>query len=78
MSYFQTRLRVKTWQRTLSVLIYRKRVRRETRKNFQLDLFDPDNGYYEYSAIVTNKPSTVARSGTSCVVVAATRRLMPT
>ena len=54
-SYFQTRLRVKTWQRTLSVVIYRKRVRHETRKNFQLDLFDPDNGYYEYSAIVTNK-----------------------
>ena len=26
-----------------------------TRKNFQLDLFDPDDGHYEYSAITTNK-----------------------
>ena len=35
--------------------IYRKRVRHQTRKNYQLDLFDPDDGYYEYSAILSNK-----------------------
>lgn len=29
-----------------------------TRKNFQLDLFDPDDGHYECSAIVTNKAVT--------------------
>ena len=29
------------------------RVRHLTAKNYQLDLFDPDDGYYEYSAIVT-------------------------
>ena len=27
-------------------------------KNYQLDLFDPDDGYFEYSAIVTNKEVT--------------------
>ena len=43
------------WQRTLRVVIYRKRVQHETRKNFQLDLFDPADGHYEYSAVVTNK-----------------------
>jgi hypothetical protein len=30
-------------------------VSHETRKNFQLDLFLPDDGYYEYSAVTTNK-----------------------
>ena len=27
-----------------------------TRKNYQLDLFDPDNGTWEYSAVATNLP----------------------
>ena len=33
-------------------------MRHLTAKNYQLDLFDPDDGYYEYSAIVTNKELT--------------------
>ena len=37
------------------VVVYRKRVFHRTRKNFQLDLFSPDDGHYEYSAVVTNK-----------------------
>ena len=53
--YFETNLWVKAWQRRLSVTLYRKRTHRQTRKNYQLDLFDPDDGYYEYSAIVSNK-----------------------
>ena len=32
-----------------------QRVRDLTAKNYQLDLFDPDDGYFEYPAIVTNK-----------------------
>lgn len=52
---FEQKLRVPVWSRTLKVVIYRKRVRHRTAKNYQLDLFDPDDGYYEYSAIVTNK-----------------------
>ena len=39
----------------MRVVVYRKRVRHLTAKNYQLDLFDPDDGYFEYSAIVTNK-----------------------
>lgn len=27
-----------------------------TRKNYQLDLFDPDDGTFEYSAVATNLP----------------------
>jgi hypothetical protein len=47
---------VACWGRRFRVVIYRRHVRHETRKNFQLDLFDPSDGHYEYSAVVTNKP----------------------
>ena len=53
--WFEQRLSVSTWSRTMRVVIYRKRVRHRSPKNYQLDLFDPDDGYYEYSAVVTNK-----------------------
>jgi Transposase DDE domain group 1 len=46
---------VAKWGRRFRVVIYRRRVAHETAKNFQLDLFDPSNGHYEYSAVVTNK-----------------------
>jgi hypothetical protein len=55
---FEKQLRVRTWGRSMRVVIYRKQVAHRTRKNFQLDLFDPDDGYYEYSAIATNKSVT--------------------
>ena len=38
----------------LRVVLYRKHVAHETRRNFQLDLFTPDDGHYEYSAVATN------------------------
>ena len=52
---FETRLPIKSWDRTERVVVYRKRVSHESRKNFQLDLFDPDDGHFEYSAVATNK-----------------------
>lgn len=52
---FEVELLIEPWQITRRVAIYRKRVRHQSPKNFQLDLFDPDDGYFEYSAIVTNK-----------------------
>ncbi len=52
---------VAQWGRRCRVVIYRRHVRHETAKNFQLDLFDPSDGHYEYSAVVTNK----ALSGTA-------------
>ncbi len=42
------------WGKTLAVTIYRRKVAHRTAKNFQLDLFDPDDGSYEYSAITSN------------------------
>lgn len=55
---FECRHRVESWKRTHRIIIYRKRVHHKTAKNYQLDLFDPDDGYYEYSAIATNKSVT--------------------
>jgi hypothetical protein len=52
---FEAGVFVEAWQRRLPVTLYRKRTHRQTRKNYQLDLFDPDDGYYEYSAVVSNK-----------------------
>jgi hypothetical protein len=48
-------IEVACWQRRCRVVIYRRHVGHETAKNFQLDLFDPNDGHYEYSAVVTNK-----------------------
>jgi hypothetical protein len=35
-------------------MIYRTRVQYKSPRNFQLDLFTPDDGHYEYSAVATN------------------------
>ena len=35
-------------------MIYRMHVDHESPKNFQLDLFTPDDGHFEYSAVATN------------------------
>jgi len=37
-------------------MLYRKHVQHETPKNFQLDLFTPDDGHFEYYAVATNLP----------------------
>src|SRR3989441_4746523 len=52
---FEATVEIPTWKRTLRIAIYRRKVQHQTRKNFQLDLFDPDDGHWEYSAITTNK-----------------------
>ncbi|MBW1688175.1 MAG: IS1380 family transposase [Deltaproteobacteria bacterium] len=52
---FSTKLLIPKWKMRLRVVIYRKQVSHRTRKNFQLDLYDPNDGHYEYSAFATNK-----------------------
>jgi hypothetical protein len=54
-SCFEQRLEIETWGLIQRVVIYRKKVGHKTRKNYQLDLFDPSDGHYEYSAVTTNK-----------------------
>ena len=47
---FFTSITLEKWERRIKVAIYRKRVFHETRKNYQLDLFDPDDGTWEYAS----------------------------
>src|SRR5262249_52011944 len=51
---FVVSVAVAPWQTPLWVAIYRKKVRHRATKNFQLDLFDPNDGHYEYSAVTSN------------------------
>ena len=53
---FEQWLGLAPWGMRLRVVIYRKRVWHPTLKNYQLDLFDPADGHYEYSAVATNLP----------------------
>jgi hypothetical protein len=54
-SAFSLRLRIPAWKRTERVVVFRKQISGKPAKDFQLDLFQPDDGYYEYSMVVTNK-----------------------
>src|SRR5262249_24682519 len=47
-------LDIPQWHLRLRVMIYRKHVAHESPRNFQLDLFTPDDGHYEYAAVATN------------------------
>jgi hypothetical protein len=52
---FSIRHRIEAWGRTERIVVFRKHVSGKSRKNFQLDLFSPDDGHYEYSMVATNK-----------------------
>src|SRR6201993_902281 len=47
-------LDIPQWHLRLRVMIYRKHVAHESPRNFQLDLFTPDDGHFEYAAVATN------------------------
>jgi hypothetical protein len=57
---FAMTLQIERWGRSEQVVVYRKRVSHESRKNFQLDLFSPDDGHFEYSAVASNKALRIA------------------
>ena len=50
---------VTPWQIPMAVTIYRKKVHHRATKNYQLDLFDPNDGHYEYSAVTSTLDLTV-------------------
>ena len=54
LSCFETRLTLKSWALDLPVVVFRKHVAHQSRRNYQLDLFSPDDGHFEYSAVATN------------------------
>jgi Transposase DDE domain group 1 len=47
-------LHIPQWDLRLRVMLYRKHVGHQSPKNFQLDLFTPDDGHFEYAAVATN------------------------
>lgn len=49
------RLEVPFWNRGEHIAIYRTRRGHKPTKGTQLDLFNPDDGYWEYSVVATNK-----------------------
>lgn len=51
---FTIPLAITPWATTLPVTIYRKRVQHRSPKNYQLDLFEPNDGHWEYSAVASN------------------------
>ena len=53
---FSVTHRIPQWNRTERIVVFRKKVSGRSTKNFQLDLFSPDDGHYEYSMVATNKP----------------------
>jgi hypothetical protein len=53
---FEHLLVIPQWNLRLRVMLYRKHVQHESPKNFQLDLFTPDDGHFEYYAVATNMP----------------------
>ena len=52
---FSMSLRIEKWKRTERVVVFRKRISGKPAKAFQLELFQPDDGFYEYSMVATNK-----------------------
>ncbi len=55
-SGFETTFRIKPWGLAVRIVYDRKKVFHPTAKNLQLDLFNPDDGTYEYSALTTSLP----------------------
>jgi hypothetical protein len=52
---FLAALPIPQWNLYLRVMIYRNHLKRETPKNFQLDLFTPDDGHFTALAIGTRR-----------------------
>jgi len=50
-----TSLLVNQWGRTEAIAIYRTKRSNRPTKGVQLDLFNPDDGFWEYSVVATNK-----------------------
>lgn len=52
---FSMQVAIPKWKRSERVVVFRKRISGKPASAFQLDLYQPDDGYYEYSMVATNK-----------------------
>src|SRR4029450_5114715 len=50
----ETMLDVHQWNLRLRVMLYRRHVQHRSPRNFQLDLFTPDDGHFEYHPVAPN------------------------
>jgi len=62
LKYFTTTLELKKWKLEVPVVIFQKCLTKNNTKPkpFQLDLFDPGDGVYEYQVIATNQELTAS------------------
>jgi hypothetical protein len=55
LAWFKSDIVVKKWDQDLELTILREKLSDKSPKNYQLDLFTPDDGVYQYSVLCTNK-----------------------
>lgn len=52
LAWFRSKIYIKKWEQELELLFFRKKISgKKKKKQFQLDLFSPDDGIYEYTVI---------------------------
>ena len=54
-------IHIKPWDRNERIVIYRKKIHHKPASGLQLDLFKPDDGFWEYCAVATNRDVNVRR-----------------
>lgn len=55
-SWFKEEVYIETWDKEVELIFFRKKISESSPKSpFQLDLFSPDDGVYEYSVLYSNK-----------------------
>jgi hypothetical protein len=60
-SFFEIRWKPKSWERAMRFVLLRQRVVAQRKEPLQLDLFEPRDHAYQYTAIVTNKTIAAAK-----------------
>ena len=55
LSWFKHTVDIEQWNQRVEMTFFREKVSENPPKNYQLDLFTPDDGTYEYSVLCSNK-----------------------
>jgi Transposase DDE domain group 1 len=55
LSWFKKIVDIEQWDQQVEMTFFREKISEKPPKNYQLDLFTPDDGTYEYSVICSNK-----------------------
>jgi len=60
LAWFKQIVDIEQWKLNVEMTFLREKVSDKPPKNYQLDLFSPDDGVYEYSVLCSNKQLTAA------------------